>query len=346
MRAGLQMAVAAACLLAGMTARAADIGPMAQVSAADWAQVVAAAKKEGSLVVYTANNGAAYFKRITDAFAKTYGIAVQNYDARVPELNMRIQTEQAAGRYVADVVQNGGLQIDYLAQANGTYAPIGGIPNQANLRAGLAADAVQIPCYLQPDGILVNTDLVAPADLPASWHDLLLPKYKGHIVMEDPRAGGNGGLTFAVFYHKFGRPFLERLAGQIAGFDRDSRQSEQEVARGQYWVYIPEVVANSMSLNGLPVKLVLPSEGSPYVEVSCGMFKNAPHPNAGRLFINYFLERAQQTIYAESGMGPVVNGVIDALPAALKANLDVPLLGTNDPREAEMMTGYAKEIFK
>jgi iron(III) transport system substrate-binding protein len=341
-----KLIIAATALLIAGAAQAQSIGPLPSVSQADWDKVVAAAKTEGEVVVYTPNNGAPYFKQVTAAFMAKYGIKVSNFDARVPELNARIQAEQAAGRYLADVVQNGTQQIDFLSQSNGTYAPIGGgIPNAANLRQGLTADAVQVPCYVQPDGILVNTDMVKPADMPKSWHDLLDPKFKGHIVMEDPRAGGNGGLVFSVFLHKFGRPFLEQLAPQIAAMDRDSRQSEQEVARSQYWIYMPEVLANSTSLVGLPVKFVQPSEGSPYVEVSCGMFKNAPHPNASRLFINFFLDAEQQLTYARNGMGPTVTGVTDKLPAETRVALDAPLLGTNDPREAEEMAKLAKEIF-
>jgi len=78
----------------------------ASAEVAGWDSVITAAKAEGGLVLYTALLGVPSTKAIARAFEAKYGIPVQVLEARASELRERIRTEQAAGRYLGDVMFN------------------------------------------------------------------------------------------------------------------------------------------------------------------------------------------------------------------------------------------------
>ena len=69
---------------------------------AGWDSVVAAAKKEGKVVVYSMALGAPYYLAVLKAFEAKYGIKVESLDLRASELAERVRTEQAAGRFLGD----------------------------------------------------------------------------------------------------------------------------------------------------------------------------------------------------------------------------------------------------
>jgi iron(III) transport system substrate-binding protein len=92
-------------------------------------------------------------------------------------------------------------------------------------------------------------------------------------------------------------------------------------------------------LEGLPLKTIVPSEGAVYVLYQSAVFKNAPHPNAARLFMNFLLSDEAQAIYAEDGYGPVVE-------AAQRKTSRPPLLGTSFLSTMAEMARLAREIYK
>jgi len=85
------------------------------------------------------------------------------------------------------------------------------------------------------------------------------------------------------------------------------------------------------SLQGLPVRGIIPKEGANYVDVTLAELKNAPHPNATRVLINYFLsDDSQRLLSTYSGRGPT--GILsDDVPAELRDLYEAPLLGEIDP---------------
>ena len=91
-------------------------------------------------------------------------------------------------------------------------------------------------------------------------------------------------------YDTFGKEFHEKLAAQKPVFSRDIANSERRVARGEFPLYLPFSLQNYNNLKGLPIKPIVPAEGRPYVRFDLTMLKNAPHPNAARVFMNHYLE--------------------------------------------------------
>ena len=93
------------------------------------------------------------------------------------------------------------------------------------------------------------------------------------------------------------------------------------------------------------MKFVWPVEGAPYQIFMLAMLKRAPHPNAARLLLNFFLDEEAQLLYAKSGRGVTVKGVAGRAPPDIREALQAKLLATTDPdRESEFFR-LASEIY-
>jgi iron(III) transport system substrate-binding protein len=311
----------------------------------EWQQVVDAAKKEGKLVIYTATLGSPYHKAVVKAFEDKYGIRVDMLEARASEVRERVRIEQAAGRFVGDLHHNGSTTT-WLMMRDGNLQPHGAIPNVKNIVPPYEADEVRVPAEVISYALMVNRNLVKPADEPKSWKDILDPRWTGKILSDDYRALGGGAVFFVVTYDAFGKEFHEKLAAQKPVFSRDIANSERRVARGEYPLYIPFSLQDYNQLKGLPIKPIVPAEGRPYVRFDLAMLKNAPHPNAVRLFMNFYLEPEQQLVFANAGYNPVVGGVVEKVDPNLRPLLATKAMGTTVPERQDAMLELAKQIYK
>ncbi len=328
----------------GATAGALASGPLPTRADTDWDKVIGEAKKEGRIVLYHANVGQPYYRTFSSDFQKRYGIRVEILEARPAELRERIRSEQAAGRFAADVSLNGSSTAAVQAR-DGVFQPLGALPNLSQLRDGFIADETTVPVFTTNFGLLVNTDLVKAGDEPKNWSDLLDPKWRGKILADDFRFPGTGHVFFAMTYQKIGRDFQEKLAKQELRFSREPREDERRCARGEFALYLPVQTSSLLQLDGLPVKLVVPGEGLPYGMFLGSILKNAPNPNAARLFLNYLLSAESQFVYASGGLNPVAKGVVEKLPERLRPALESKLMGTVTPEISAPMINAAKDIY-
>jgi iron(III) transport system substrate-binding protein len=333
--------------LATMAPLAAAVRPAAAQPPADaeWKKVVDAAKKEGKVVVYSGAVGQPTTPKILAAFEARYGIRAELLEARASELRERIRTEQAAGKVLGDVSHNGSTTTA-LQLAEGTFQPHGPLPNASKPVAPFAVDDVRVPIYVIPWGILVNTDMVKPAEEPKGWKDLLDPRWKGKILSDDVRALGGGAVFFMVTHRAFGREYHDRLAEQQLHMNRELRGNYRRVARGEYPLYIPFTLPDILELKGLPLKMVLAAEGAPYVRFDGAIFKGAPRLNAARLLLDFFMSEEVQTLFANVGYPPVIGGLEGKISPEARPIAHVKLLGTTDPRLQDDMLKLAKQIYK
>lgn len=311
----------------------------------EWSKVVEAAKKEGHVVLYSAFVGLAAHHEIKKDFEATYGIAVDILEARASEVRERIRIEQAAGRFTADVSENGRTTTTLQIAQDRVFDPFGALPSLGQLKPEFKADDIRLPVFAIVYGILVNTRLVKPEDEPRSWLDLADTRWKGKILCDDFRALGGGGVLFSVMEEKFGRDFLEKLSKQGLTFSREIPANERRIARGELPIYLPDGLTSIPELTGLPVKLVAPKEGLPYVGYDLALLRNAPHPNAARLLMEYYLDRKMQQSFADLGLLPVTSASLPKVNPSVAELEKSKLLGTTDPLRMDKMLDLAREIF-
>lgn len=311
----------------------------------DWNAVVDAAKKEGKVVVYNMALGAPYFTAVIKSFESKYGIAVESLDLRASELAERIRTEQSAGRFLGDAEMITSTMIEEQLRNGDFVQKLPPIPNAGHLRPPFKTTDYSVPAYVQPMGILINTKLVKDGDVPKSWNDLNSAQWKGKILSDDMRPLGSGNSMFSVLQTNMGKDFNEKLAEQKPVFSRDMRNDARRVARGEYPIYVPQVFAFASDLKGLPVKVVIPEEGAPYAQMEFAVLKNAPHPNAARLFIQHFLDKDSQTAYANAWMLPVVKGAAENANADAQPFANAKLMGIAKLSERPAMMDLAKKLY-
>lgn len=149
-----------------------------------------------------------------------------------------------------------------------------------------------------------NSTLVKPEEI-ASYDDLLDPKWKGKIAILDPRTPGSGESTWAFLWKIKGEQYLTRLAAQDMLVGRNLRQLAEAVARGKsalsiglsYYTYLPFVKS------GLPVKPITAIKEGFYASTGSGnlaLMKDAAHPNAAKVFVNWLLSKEGQTVFTKA----------------------------------------------
>ncbi len=281
-----------------------------------WAELVAAAKREGKVGLFTTSSVG--HRKWVEAFEAAFpGLSVQHLQLGSSDLLVpRITEERKASIYEFDVLVTSAVVAIPRLIPNGVLDPLRPLLFRPDVlddkvwrngfegnwldnekRWGFAMDE-----RLGVWGI--NTDQVQPAEGLSLQH-LLDPKWKGKIIMQDPRAGATYAQMTAVRLSQ-GEEVLRRLiVDQQPFFTRDPRQVVEGLVRGRY-AFGNNV--NKATLRefqeagvGQNVKNV-PLAGAMHVANSGAVWavNRAPHPNAAKLLINWLLTKEGQEQFSKN----------------------------------------------
>jgi iron(III) transport system substrate-binding protein len=294
------------------------------------APLVERARKEGTFLLYTSMN-APDVNHLFEGFRQRYPFIVpKSYTTRSAALLERVITEARAGKFLSDVIQGNAFTL-FLLGKRGNLEPYASPEAKAFPASYRDPAGNWVAAYLQLNVIAYNTKLVSAAEAPKGYEDLLAPRWKGRMALDDKQYIWFDGLLNAMGREK-GLAYLKRLAAQGINFRSGNTLLANLLAAGEFALLInarPESV-DELKQKGAPMEWVAPRPTTANV-LPIGITKNAQHPNAGRLFMDYMLSEDGQKRLSAMGRTPTRPGVSAANPR-LSQGLEIAV---NDPGMAE-----------
>jgi iron(III) transport system substrate-binding protein len=309
----------AACAPSAAPARPSSAPAAAPAPTSEWDRIVEEAKREGEVIVW-GPAGADLRRHNKEAFERAYpGIRVTLFQAPSnSERDSRYLQEFQAGVARVDVMVGGA------GGANARLKPAGAlqdlrpfliqpeVTDATKWRDGkLSWVDTEETYFLQSDmritpNLLVN-ESVAPAAI-QHWEDLLSLRWKGQMVMTDPRKSGDGFAMGLFMYYtpELGPDYVRRFFGEMdVTFSQESRQNVEWVNSGRMLINVrPDnrEVTKLLDVGGtVQVIPALKARGKA-VDSSGGSdgilfipnLNPLPHPNAAKVYVNWFYSRDGQ----------------------------------------------------
>jgi iron(III) transport system substrate-binding protein len=287
-----------AAVASGLAATAFRIPPLsAQTFGSD--ELIEAAKKEGALVLYTANV-AEVEQVVINAFNKRFPfVKVELLRAPGGQLITRVKTEAAAGKLRADVLDHSDRALlASMEELFIDYAP----PNAADYLPEAQASPKLWPRITLVWSIAYNSELVK--NPPKSWMDLTKPEYGNKQIGQVFAPSGGTTWTRSMFERQvLGEDYWKKQAATQPVLFPSNAPLSDALVRGE--VVIAPLLYNTIypkKKDGAPIEIFFPPEGAPVTPFAAGIPKTAAHPNAARLFLNWCLsEEGQAFMIKELG---------------------------------------------
>jgi len=287
-----------------------------------WEKTLRAADAEGQLTLY----GCCYeYDRILEGFNKKYPkIKVTTVLGPGGQLGARVLAERRGEKYLPDVFSAGANTIHdalYKAQALEPIKPTLILPEVIDASKWYEGEHR----YIDPEKRFIfafvansqsgqvqynRAQQVNPAEFNSFW-DLLNPKWKGKMASLDPTTFGMGAALQFFYYHpELGPAFLRKLYGEMqVTVSRDARQMTDWLASGKFPLCIRcnagsevgKAKEQGLPIGSLDTESWKEGGSSSAAGGTLGIPSRAPHPNAAKVFINWFLSREGQIALQKFG---------------------------------------------
>jgi iron(III) transport system substrate-binding protein len=254
-------------------------------------ELIAAAKAEGKLVLYTAN------------FAEVEQEVIREFNKRFPEIKVemvrapggqlitRVKTEAAAGKLIADIVDHSDRALmQPLEDLFQDYAP----PNAADYDPAALISPKYWPRITPIWSIAYNTELVKTP--PKSWWDLTKPENDKKTSQVFAQSGGTTWTRVMFERQVLGEDYWAKQAATHPVLYPSGAGMSDAMVRGE--VAMGPLIYNAVfpkQKDGAPIAAVFPAEGVPANPYASGIPKTATHVNAARLYLNWSLSKEGQT---------------------------------------------------
>ncbi len=261
-----------------------------------WSQapdaLYAKAKAEGALVLYTGGPTAPWEAAAKQFSARYPGIQVSVTGGFSNVLDKKIDEQLAAGKLELDAAFFQTLQDFVRWKQQGAllaFRPQGFDKIDASFKdTGGAFVAIQINAM----PYAYNPSLVKTDEVPRSALDFLNPRFKGKLVACYPADDDATLYDFYSIVQKYGWSYMDRYMANQPNFIQGHLGVVRAVASGESLVTLDTIASISMDQKnqGLAQAVAFPADDPlPIWPYTAGIFKSAPHPNAAKLFLNWYL---------------------------------------------------------
>ena len=265
-------------------------------------QLIEAAKREGKVVLYSAMD-LPVGEKLGNAFQAQFpGIEVQIERSGSERLFQRIAQEFSSQIHAADVITTADASHVISWKRNGWLAPF--VPEDVAKYFPLAyrdGDGMSATSRIWLSSIACNTNLVKPSEAPASFADLLDPRWAGKMVKGHPAYSGTIMTATFQLVRELGWDYLEKLSKQRVMQVQSSTDPPKKLSLGERAIMADGNDYNVVLLKeaGQPVEPIYPAEGTPTISGATAIFASAPHPNAARLFQAWLHTRETQQFFTD-----------------------------------------------
>jgi iron(III) transport system substrate-binding protein len=263
--------------------------------------MVQAAKKEGKVVWYT-SLALPSSTSIAHAFRTRYsGIEVEVHRTGSERVLQRVMQEGAAGIKNVDVIHTSDAGHFVLLKDKGMllqYTPRGVDPFPAGFKD---KDGFYFGMRATLSVIAHNPKLIADKDAPKTWKELLNPKWKGKMVTAHPGYSGIIMTHVLALVNLYGWDYFRDLAKNSLHIVQSANDPAGVVASGERPIGAngAEYFYYKTQKQGNPIQIVYPKEGIPLVVSPVAIAKDAPHPNAAKLFSEFIFAKESQQLLAD-----------------------------------------------
>ena len=304
-----------------------------------------AAKKEREFTWYTAHYNSETAVAICQGFEKKYpGVKCNHIRTTAQVAYQRLAQDQKAGIAQCSVISSTDQSHYTKMKQDGWLLPY----KPKNLSE--LVDAFR--SFNDPDGLFTataaglvlltyNTSVVSPAEAPRKWTDLADPKWKNKVSIGHPGFSGYVGTWVVQMKKLYGWDYFKKLELNKPRIGRSINDTvtmlnakESIVAAG------PSATTLESRAKGNPVAV---AEGAVLMVSASGILKNAPAPNAGRLFIEYLLSREGNEVMVAQYQDPVNKSV-----KPMAGGKSIAEIKTIRPTAVEIEKGIpeVKELFR
>jgi iron(III) transport system substrate-binding protein len=169
---------------------------------------------------------------------------------------------------------------------------------------------------------------------PASWEDLLDPKYRGLLVMPNPASSGTGFLTVSGWIQQMGEEkawaFMDKLNENIAAYTHSGSKPCKQAAAGEYPLGISiEYTGASLKSKGAPIETILPKPGSGWDMEATAIVKGTDQLDAARKLADFAASKAANELYNNYYAVVAYKGMTKEIPN-YPPNAEAMMIANND----------------
>jgi iron(III) transport system substrate-binding protein len=270
-----------------------------EVSAQITPELIEAAKKEGEVMFYGAITVKSS-KAVGDLFEKKYGVKLRHWRGDATELINRSLAEARAGKPGFDVTLGNEVVMTTLDEKN-MFAIFNPPASKGYPKQFLDPDRKMTPWRVLPYGINYNYELLKAEEAPKTWEELLAPKWKSKFGMANPGIHVTT-LQFVLNLEQLLGPnwlkVVEGWAKQEPRLGRSLADTIQPLTAGEIPVALG-YIKDKFQYPG-PIEYVRMNKYLASLSF-VGINRQAPHPNAARLFTDFFLGPEAQKLFGNLG---------------------------------------------
>jgi len=284
-----------------------------------------------TVTVYSADGLATWYKTQFDAFTKNTGVNVNVVEAGSGEVVSRVEKEQSNPQADLLVTLPPFIQ---KADQSGLLQP-SGVDASGIAAAQVGPGGNYLPIVDNALSFIANPDANPQ---PATWTDLLSPRFKGKLQYSTPGQAGDGTAVLVLLQHLMGKPaaldYLKQLQANNVGPSSSTGKLQPKVSNGELLVANGDVQMNLGSIkdDGSKFTVFFPAAADgtkttvslPYV---AGVTKGAPHADAAKKLLAFLVSDDVQKTVAPSALGiPVLTSLASSSQGAAAPNTPAAVL--------------------